>query len=255
MSEAEKPLKRNSKQTKQSCKLLFAYTPGRETDTEREGGCWWKEMYVRNENLLRWKLQIFNQTCFYFQHQTIPGNADGWSHVISVLNRPHCSLSLQGSNRIAHGFREFILTECRFSFEHAQLISQKTSFCLSPFGIKIRKESRSGNKTKHSRSLSNQPFWIFSSSASSDEFYLNKCTDGGIKLWFAVKWWLRHWFASCCNGIIEQVSKQTPLLYIRDRLSVCSYSYSAVLCANSASVFILQRCCKSRVCNENYMQQ
>lgn len=35
MSEAEKPLKRNSKQTKQSCKLLFAYTPGRETDRER----------------------------------------------------------------------------------------------------------------------------------------------------------------------------------------------------------------------------
>ena len=156
----------------------------------------------------------------------VPGLPQALGVLISVLNRPHWSLSLQGSNRIAHGFREFILTECRFSFEHAQLISQKASFCLSPFGIKIRKESRSGNKTKHSRSLSNQPFWIFSNSALSDELYLNKCTDGGIKLWFAVKWWLRHWFASCCNGIIEQVSKQTPLLYIRDRFSACSYSYS-----------------------------
>lgn len=38
----------------------------------------------------------------------------------------------------------------------------------------------------------------------------------------ALGWWLRLWLAERCSCITEQVSEQTPLVYIRDICSMCS---------------------------------
>lgn len=81
------------------------------------------------------KLVSISNTKQFLEMQTAgPGCATSSASLISLPSPPPCSLL--GSGRV----RKFILTECLFSFEHMQLISQKALFWLSPFGRKIRKK-------------------------------------------------------------------------------------------------------------------
>ena len=80
-------------------------------------------------------ISIFNAKQFLEMRTTGPMCATSSGSLISVLY-PSTLLYFQGlgSNGIALRFRKFTQTQCHFSFEHAQLISQKALFCLSPFG-------------------------------------------------------------------------------------------------------------------------
>lgn len=123
-------------------------------------------------------VSIFNTKQFLETQTAGPGCATSSASLIS-LPFPSTPL-LTGQSRV----RKFILTECLFSFEYTQLISQKALFRLSPFAGKIRKKV--GQKAEGGSRLT-RLFEYTLNGSLSDEVSENKYADGDLRVWFGCR--------------------------------------------------------------------